>query len=89
MISQCCITAGVDLRLGHSCPREPYCAAVFAFLVEADKLSVPPGVRLNGQDHVIPDQPCGIWGMVLSLRHAQPFMGGDVFELCLFVGTPS
>lgn len=89
MIRQCHVTAGVDLRLGHSCPREPYRASIFVFLAERDNLSVPWGPRQNGWDHLTPDHPGGIWGMALSVHRAHPHRGGVISELCLFVGTLS
>lgn len=79
MICQLSVTAGVDLKLGHSCPREPYRASIFVFLAERDNLSVPWGPRQNGWDHLTPDHPWGIWGMVLSLRCAHPT--GEVSSL--------
>lgn len=72
MICQRRITAGVDLKLGHSCLSEPYRASIFMFLAEWDYLSVPWGPRQNGRDHLTPDHPCGIWRMELSLQHAHP-----------------
>ncbi len=87
MICQRRITAGVDLKLGHSCLGEPYRASIFVFLADWDYLSVPWGPRQNGWDHLTPDHPCGIWGMELSLCCAHPV--GMVSSLnCVYLLSP-
>lgn len=87
MICQRRVTAGEDLKLGHSCPSEPYRASIFVFLAERDNLSVPRGPRQNGWDHLTPDHPSGIWGMALSLHGAHHT--GEVSSLnCVYLLAP-
>lgn len=77
----------MDLKLGHSCPSEPYHASIFVFLAGWDNLSIPWGPRQNGWDHLTPDHQCGIWGMALSLYCAHPM--GEVSSLnCVYLLAP-
>lgn len=47
----------------------------------------PWGPRQNGWDHLTPDRPSGIWGMVLSLCRARPTR--DVSSLdCVYLLAP-
>lgn len=89
MICQHRVTAGVDLKLGHSCPREPYRAPIFVFLAERDNLSVPLGAkteRLGPSDTRSPEWNLGNGAVPLP---GPPHEGCVISGLCLFVGTLS
>lgn len=84
------VTAALDLRLGHSCPRETYRPAVFVFLAEWDILSFPwRGAKTEMLGP--PDTGSAPWNLgngavPLPCKATQ---GGVISELCLFVGTLS
>lgn len=90
MICRLRVAAGVDLKLSHSCPAEPYRASVDVFPAEWDNLSALLGAKtrwLGPSDTKPPPSPCGIWGMVMSLGWARPRRVVSVIpELRLFVG---
>lgn len=82
MICRLRVAAGVDLKLSHSCPAEPYRASVDVFPAEWDNLSALLGAKTRWLGPS--DTPLPLWNLG---NGDVPWLGVSVIpELRLFVG---